>query len=106
MMRLWNRKTENAPNSQTQQPPPLPLPPANSVKRRLKETNSIEDAKEVIRSPKPSAKAKKIDDQTQSTKRFSQLVPNHPFESATVNHRGGQQDKRGTYRAARLYSQK
>ena len=68
-MRLWNRngpqQSNVAPNSA----------PQNNLanKRRLKESNSVEtDAKaEIIKSPKPSAKSKKIE---ADNKKFSQLV--------------------------------
>ena len=109
MMRLWNRKAENAaaPPNTVQQP--VPLSATYSAKRRLKETHSLEDAssKELsIRSPKPSAKqAKKLDmaaaaaaDQNiNTTKRFSQLVQNHPFESSTTVNSRERGDKKGTF---------
>ena len=109
MMRLWNRKAENAaaPPNTVQQPGPLSA--THSAKRRLKETHSLEDAssKELsIRSPKPSAKqAKKLDmaaaaaaDQNiNTTKRFSQLVQNHPFESSTTVNSRERGDKKGIF---------
>ena len=58
-------------------------------KRRLRESNSIEDSKDVIKSPKPSAKTKKIDQETNKNRNSSQLVQTHE-----VTNRG-HQDKRG-----------
>ena len=78
MMRLWNRNSVNGAQAPQASPgssgKPPPMPP-NSSKRRLKETNSIEDVKEIIKSPKTSAKSKKFDE-NQSEKKFPQLVQN------------------------------
>ena len=78
MMRLWNRAN---PGTSGQPPPaqsaqsPVALP--NNPKKRLKESNSLESETKIsesfIKSPKPSAKSKKINDNDNSS-RF--LVPN------------------------------
>ena len=82
MMRLWNRKPEATVNTAL-----VPASPnaagSGTPKRRLRESNSIEDPKDPIKSPKPSAKAKKMDEHP---RKFSQLVQNH--ESRNESKKG------------------
>ena len=84
MMRLWNRKPEvnaNAANGVAASPN------AQTPKRRLRESNSIEDPKDPIKSPKPSAKSKKMDEHP---RKFSQLVQNH--ENRNESRKGNFKD--------------
>lgn len=77
MMRLWNRKPE-VPQVGT---------PHGTPKRRLRESNSIEEAREaILKSPKPSAKAKKMDEHP---RKFSQLVQNHDTRSGERESKKG-----------------
>ena len=96
MMRLWNRSNTNgaqAPLSSHGSGVKAPPNVGISSKRRLRESNSIEDVKEVIKSPKPSAKSKKVDENNPE-KRFPNLVHNHEIitnrsHSDTNNNRKG-----------------
>ena len=96
-MRLWNRNTSNGVSSNGQPQPQNSLVAtaalASTSKRRLRESNSIEDTREVssIKSPKPSAKSKKIDEQT-NKKNSTQLVQNHEVVSSR-----GHSERKGKY---------
>ena len=97
MMRLWNRNTSNGVANNGQPQPPGQSSTASTAstaatsKRRLRESNSIEDSsKDVIKSPKPSAKTKKIDETNKNKNNNSQLVQTQH----EVTPRG-HQDKRG-----------
>ena len=94
-MRLWNRKN---PDSSS-------VTPNVNPKRRLRESNSIEDGPPniqssggLVKSPKPSAKSKKMDQEhhisNSSRKTFSQLVQNHD----TRNHSESKKGKRRQFK--------
>ena len=98
-MRLWNRNTSNGVANGQPQPPgqsstASTASTAATSKRRLRESNSIEDSnsKDVIKSPKPSAKTKKIDQETNKNKNNnSQQLVQTQHEVTTRGH----QEKRG-----------
>ena len=98
-MRLWNRNTSNGVANSQPQPPgqsstASTASTAATSKRRLRESNSIEDSnsKDVIKSPKPSAKTKKIDQETNKNKNNnSQQLVQTQHEVTTRGH----QEKRG-----------
>ena len=92
MMRLWNRNAVT--NGQGQQPLQSSAASTGSTstatsKRRLRESNSIDDVKDVIKSPKPSAKTKKIDEQQSTNKKNTQLVQNHEVTNRSHPDRKG-----------------
>ena len=100
MMRLWNRKNPDSGSSSV-------TPNATPKRQRLRESNSIEDngapnsqsSSGGVRSPKPSAKAKKMDQEhhpNHPRKTFSQLVQNHD----TRNH---SEPKKGTKRQFKVF---
>ena len=99
MMRLWNRNTSNGVANGQPQPPgqsstASTASTAATSKRRLRESNSIEDSnsKDVIKSPKPSAKTKKIDQETNKNKNNnSQQLVQTQHEVTPRGH----QEKRG-----------
>ena len=97
-MRLWNRNTSNGVANNGQPQPPGQSSTASTAstaatsKRRLRESNSIEDSsKDVIKSPKPSAKTKKIDETNKNKNNNSQQLVQTQHEVTTRGH----QDKRG-----------